>query len=80
MLIKDALWRRGEPKNVLIYLDQSSQYRSMDYQLLLKEYDLECSMSRKGNGHDNTVMESFFHTLKNELENHQRYKNPAEAK
>ena len=84
VLIKDALimalWRRGKPKNVLVHSDQGSQYRSMDYQLLLKEYDLECSMSRKGNCHDNAVIESFFHTLKTELTNNYRYKNCTEAK
>lgn len=83
-LIKDALmmalWRRGKPGKVLVHSDQGCQYRSMDYQLLLKEYDLECSMSRKGNCHDNAVMESFFHTLKTELTNHYRYKNPEQAK
>jgi len=83
-LIKDALmmalWRRGEPRNVLVHSDQGSQYRAMDYQLLLNKYDLDCSMSRKGNCHDNAVMESFFHTLKTELTNHYRYKNAEEAK
>jgi putative transposase len=83
-LVKDALtmalWRRGEPREVLVHSDQGSQYRSMDYQLLLKEFDLECSMSRKGNCHDNAVMESFFHTLKSELTNRHRYKNAEEAK
>jgi len=83
-LIKDALtmalWRRGTPRNVLVHSDQGSQYRSMDYQMLLKEYDLNCSMSRKGNCHDNAVMESFFHTLKTELTNHYRYKSVEEAK
>lgn len=83
-LIKDALtmalWRRGEPRQVLVHSDQGSQYRSMDYQLLLKQHELECSMSRKGNCHDNAVMESFFHTLKTELTNHHRYRNVDEAK
>jgi len=83
-LIKDALtmalWRRGKPRNVLVHSDQGSQYRSMDYQMLMKKHDLECSMSRKGNCHDNAVAESFFHTLKTELTNHYRYKNIEEAK
>lgn len=83
-LIKDALtmalWRRGKPRNVLVHSDQGSQYRSMDYQLLLNEFGLECSMSRKGNCHDNAVIESFFHTLKGELTNRYRYKNAEEAK
>jgi putative transposase len=83
-LIKDALtmalWRRGKPGKVLVHSDQGSQYRSVDYQLFLEEHGLECSMSRKGNCHDNAVMESFFHTLKGELTNRYRYKSAEEAK
>lgn len=36
-------------------------------------------MSRKGNGYDNAFEESFFHTLKNELEK-TRFKDLEEAK
>lgn len=83
-LIKDALtmalWRRGKPRYVLVHSDQGSQYRSMDYQKLLTDNALECSMSRKGNCHDNAVMESFFHTLKTELTNHHRYQSVQAAK
>jgi putative transposase len=35
--------------------------------MLLSEYGVECSMSRKGNRWDNAVAESFFATLKTEL-------------
>ena len=37
-------------------------------------------MSRRGNCHDNAVMESFFGTLKTELVYHQRYATRAQAK
>ena len=37
-------------------------------------------MSRKGNCWDNAVAESFFHTLKGELVNHENFKNREEAK
>lgn len=40
---------------------------SNNYQQLLKDHQLICSMSRKGNCWDNAVAESFFHTLKVEL-------------
>ncbi len=83
-LIKDAfmmaVWRRGEPRKMLVHSDQGSQYRAADYQQLLDNYDCESSMSRKGNCHDNAVMESFFHTLKTELTHHYHYKNANEAK
>lgn len=62
-----ALWRRRFPSNVLIHSDQGSQYCSKIYQQLLNDHRLKCSMSRKGNCWDNSVAESFFHTLKVEL-------------
>ncbi|RZW12829.1 MAG: IS3 family transposase, partial [Desulfobulbaceae bacterium] len=38
------------------------------------------SMSRKGNCWDNAVAESFFHTLKTELVNHEDYHSRTKAK
>ena len=46
--------------------DRGVQYASKTYQKLLDEFDIECSMSRKGNCLDNAPMESFFGTLKTE--------------
>ncbi|MSR61860.1 MAG: IS3 family transposase, partial [Planctomycetes bacterium] len=37
-------------------------------------------MSRKGNCYDNAVQESFFHTLKTELCDHEHYRTRAEAR
>ena len=37
-------------------------------------------MSRKGNCYDNAVKESFFHTLKTELCDHEKYRTRAEAR
>lgn len=68
-----ALWRRKMPTGVLFHSDQGSQYCSNDYQLLLKRYQLVCSMSGKGNCYDNAVAESFFHTLKVELIHGERF-------
>jgi putative transposase len=68
-----ALWRRGFPKGVLCHSDRGSQYCSHDYQKILKHYGLICSMSRKGNCWDNSVAESFFHTIKTELIYNNRY-------
>ncbi len=48
--------------------DRGSQYASGDFQQLLDEYGVTCSMSRKGNCWDNAVSESFFGTLKTELD------------
>lgn len=65
--LQKALWKRKFPKGVLVHSDRGSQYCSDDYQKLLKENSLICSMSRKGNCWDNAPMESFYHTLKVEL-------------
>ncbi len=59
-----ALCRRNPQKQVLIHSDQGSQYTSHEWQSFLKSYGLEGSMSRRGNGHDNAVAESFFQLLK----------------
>jgi transposase InsO family protein len=68
-----ALWQRGFQRGVLFHSDRGSQYCSDDYQSMLKQYGLLCSMSRKGNCWDNSVAESFFHTIKTELIHNQRY-------
>lgn len=68
-----ALWRRGFPRGILFHSDRGSQYCSDDYQKILTHYGFICSMSRKGNCWDNSVVESFFHTLKTELIYTMRY-------
>jgi putative transposase len=47
--------------------DQGSQYRATDYRELLKKHQTCCSMSAKGCGWDNPMVENFFSTLKLEL-------------
>lgn len=59
-----AVWRRRPEEKVLIHSDQGVQYTSDDWRSFLKEHNLEASMSRKGNCHDNAVAESFFSLLK----------------
>ena len=46
--------------------DRGSQYASNDYQEILKDRKITCSMSRKGDCWDNAVSESFFSSLKSE--------------
>jgi putative transposase len=75
-----ALWRRGFPSGVIFHSDRGSQYCSDDYQKILKHDGLICSMSRKGNCWDNSVAESFFHTLKTELTYTEIYATREEAK
>ena len=60
--------RQVEPEKLLLHTDQGSQYRATDYRDLLREQKIACSMSAKGCCWDNAVVESFFSTLKLELE------------
>jgi putative transposase len=62
-----ALSSRQPEAGLLCHSDRGSQYASHDYQTLLKEAGVECSMSRKGNCWDNAPTESFFASLKREL-------------
>ena len=50
----------------MVHSDQGSQYTSHDWQSFLRDNNLERSMSRWGNCHDNAVAESFFQLLKRE--------------
>jgi transposase InsO family protein len=60
--------RRVEPEQLIIHTDQGSQYRASDYRKLLRKHGISCSMSAKGCCWDNAVVESFFSTLKFELD------------
>jgi transposase InsO family protein len=74
-----ALGKRDPGQGLLHHTDRGSQYASTDYQKILKEHEIVCSMSRKGNCYDNAVAESFFARLKSEWVNHQRYLSRFEA-
>jgi putative transposase len=68
------------------YLKQSSiiprapKSAGTEYQKLLKQYGMICSMSRKGDCWDNAVVESFFHSLKTEWISDILYKTRNEAR
>ncbi len=57
---------RSPPGGLLHHSDRGSQYASHEYQKLLKQYGMVCSMSRKGNCWDNAPTECFFSSLKRE--------------
>jgi len=61
-----AVWRRKPAGRVMIHSDQGSQFTSREWQTFLRQHNLEASMSRRGNCHDNAVAESFFQLLKRE--------------
>ena len=52
---------------LIFHSDQGWQYQHVNYQSKLKERGIIQSMSRKGNCYDNSIMESFFGRLKNEM-------------
>jgi transposase InsO family protein len=58
--------RRGKPDALLHHSDQGSQYTSEQFQRLMADNGVTCSMSRSGNVWDNAAMESFFSSLKTE--------------
>ena len=63
-----ALLRRGPGPGLLHHSDRGSTYTSADYQAVLTTQGITCSMSRTGDCYDNAAMESFFATVKRELE------------
>ncbi|NJQ22355.1 IS3 family transposase [Pantoea sp. LS15] len=57
---------RGKPVGVMFHSDQGSHYTSRQFRQLLWRYRIKQSMSRRGNCWDNSPMERFFRSLKNE--------------
>ena len=75
-----AVWRRGRPVALLHHSDQGSQYTSTQFQQLLKEQGITCSMSRAGEVWDNSAMESFFSSLKTERTARKVYRSREQAR
>lgn len=75
-----AIWRRGKPDGLLHHSDQGSQYTSEQFQRLMAEHGITCSMSRSGNVWDNAAMESFFSSLKTERAARKGYRTRDDAK
>ncbi len=75
-----AEWRRKPKTTVLVHPDQGSQFTSIDWAAFLKSQNLEHSMSRRGNCHDNAVAESFFNLLKRERMRRKTYRTREEAR
>lgn len=75
-----AIQRRGHVTGVIIHSDQGSTYSSSEYQHLISQQKLICSMSRKGECLDNAVAESFFGSLKTEWVNDADYRTTSIAR
>jgi len=66
--LRQALARRRPPAGLLHHSDRGRHYTGTSYQRLVAAHQGIASMSRRGDCWDNAVVESFFATLKTELE------------
>lgn len=53
--------------DAIFHSDRGATYASSDFREIISKFGFRQSMSSKGNCYDNAPMESFFHSLKNEL-------------
>lgn len=83
-LVKDALTMaadaRRPPPGLVHHSDRGVQYACGDYTQLLRDHQIQISMSRKGNPYDNAKAESFMKTLKHEEVYRVEYRDIAEAR
>jgi putative transposase len=78
--LKMALWRRKRPTGVIVHSDRGVQYCSHEYQTLLANNGLICSMSKKGDCFDNAAMESWNGSLKVEAIHGEKFATREETK
>ena len=74
-----AINLRKPPAGLICHSDRGSQYASHDYQKLLRQHSIICSMSRRGNCWDNAPVERFFGSLKREWTVGRSYRTRQEA-
>jgi putative transposase len=74
-----AIVQRQPGKELLHHSDRGSQYCSHDYIDILKDKEMNISMSKKGDPYDNACIESFHATIKKDLIYRRRFKTKAEA-
>jgi transposase InsO family protein len=75
-----AIQKRKPQAGLIHHSDRGSQYASDNFQDLLDDNGIVCSMSRKGDCWDNACMESFFGSLKTEWIRDKKYLSFEEAK
>jgi transposase InsO family protein len=74
-----AIWQRRPPKGLIVLSDRGSQYASKPYKRLLNGHGFVGTMNRKGECHDNAVVDSFFGSLKQERVHWRHYQTRYEA-
>lgn len=75
-----ALTHRMPDSGLIFHSDRGVQYAAQDFQDVLEDNDIICSMSRKGNCWDNACSESFFASLKVEWTDGKNYESLENAK
>ncbi len=71
--LRMAIATRHPRPGLLHHSDRGSQYAAHAYRRLLAEHGMVCSMSRKAGCWDNAPMESFFDSMKTELDDGSGY-------
>jgi transposase InsO family protein len=77
--LEQAIRQRCPSAELMHHSDRGVQYACQDYQAVLEQHGITCSMSRSGNCYDNAAMESFFKTFKVELVYQEHYRTREEA-
>jgi putative transposase len=75
-----AIWQRRPTAGLIHHSDRGVHYTSPQYRAMLDRHEFRSSMSRKGDCWDNAVAESFFATLKKELQGARTWATRAEAR
>ena len=71
--LRMAIATRRPLPGLLHHSDRGSQYAAHGYRCLLASHGMRCSMSRKADCWDNAPMESFFGSMKTELDDASGY-------
>ena len=66
-MLNRAFEKFPKTEGLIFHSDQGWQYQHETFRNSLQEHKVIQSMSRKGNCYDNSIMESFFGRLKNEM-------------
>ena len=66
-MLNQAFEKFPSVSGLILHSDQGWQYQHDYFRNTLKEHGIIQSMSRKGNCYDNSIMETFFGRLKNEI-------------
>lgn len=61
-----AAYKERQPQNLMFHSDQGSNYTSATFRFCLKQLNVKQSFSNPGNPFNNSVMESFFKSMKTE--------------